>query len=1124
MADFVIRPAGDPDWGNARFLSGPLPLAAVDAASAGLSLDTDYEIGRIGSLTTFQVTQTDTAPTLIGSEPGVIALWDAHDMPDGPVATLSDLAGPFDLTAIAAPTASGGVITFDGVGDVLLGADFPDDTGAQIPGARHVRDYTLPDASGGDAGQGFSIAGFAYDDADGTWWAVNGGLNYDGSSSDRQQSLVHLSSDFSLNLGEIDLDAVLPDLDTDDESPQAVAVDNANGYLWVGSPSARVIHCFDKATGARLPANDITRSYDIGSLAIAESGDAIWVMSLPPGDATIQKISTDGTVTVSVDFTIDLDARHDHLTEKGGLLYVSCGTNGAQAFVTAVDPVQETVLGRAMLPYPGGAMGMVGIEGIQFGQNGSVFIAHNGYFHYGDPGDPAAPDQWPRSNIVAEYMLPDLGGADFDMFALVDVAPSGADCLMQFGSALDATKLLPAAGIFPEDGAGWQLRVNNASGGASVVEPDGFSGVTLLYVERRGADVTFYVNGVAGGSATLATDGAGAWGPVHPPMLGGAHTNTNRYTAMDFHAAGVVLGSAANRQLIEGALAHRHGQAALLPVGHPFKDVAPTSGDVTPLPDFPAALPAPAVPDAFADADWSVATGANGALDVTIAALPAANGAPVADIEYDLDGSGIWVSSGETGNFTISGLTPGAPVAVRLRAVNAVGAGAAGNSESAAAGDTPSAGTLTIDSLTYTRGEAGVPPSVTARVSGTGTLAGPFTLRGVFAGSAQTPAQIDAGPDTFGIGPKASLAALDNAALDIGNSVTGGVLSVYVTDSSGAPAVSAVATETGVTYDRVPPAPASAEVGSVDARSLIITLTKDGYGAVSGSDFAVLVNGSPVTVSAASVTGTSVDLTLASAVSGGDTVTVAYTGSSLVGIDAEPMAVFAAQPVTNTATAPGPGIGAPVRLLATPYSDSSEASATHTTATVTPTGGRPLAIVVHMQAGITGSETPSAATFGGVDVTPHETITNNSRVHTFIYVVENPGTSAQAFSITMPSAPRSMVIEILEVPGAATSATVGNAMTPVAGTADTAAISGTTGADGSLVLYAMTRRYLDEVIASSGTDGRLSQHDSGDTSAYRDVQTLIAWSVVPTAGAATATFSWPTSDEHAVVGIELEAA
>jgi hypothetical protein len=92
------------------------------------------------------------------------------------------------------------VITFDGTDDVMTGAAV-DDTGAVIPGARHLRDYALPDASGGDTGQGFSIAGFAYDDADGTWWAVNGGLNYDGSSADRQQSLVHLSSDFATQPG-----------------------------------------------------------------------------------------------------------------------------------------------------------------------------------------------------------------------------------------------------------------------------------------------------------------------------------------------------------------------------------------------------------------------------------------------------------------------------------------------------------------------------------------------------------------------------------------------------------------------------------------------------------------------------------------------------------------------------------------------------------------------------------------------------------------------------------------------------------------------------------------------------------------------------------------------------------
>jgi hypothetical protein len=481
----------------------------------------------------------------------------------------------------------GSDVTFDGTDDVMVGATVAD-TGAIIPGARHVRDYGLPDASGGDAGQGFSIAGFAYDDADGTWWAVNGGLNYDGSSADRQQSLVHLSADFGTNLGEIDLDAVLPDLDTNDESPQAVAVDNANGYLWVASPTARVIHCFDKGTGARVPANDITRGYDIGSLCIAEDGDNIWVMSRPPRRRHDPEDQHRWNATVSVDFTIDLDNRHDHLTEKDGLLYVSCGTNGAQAFVVAIDPVQETAAGAHDAALSGGAEGMVGIEGIQFGQGGSVFIAHNGYFHYGDPGDPEAPLQWPRTNIVSEYMLPDLGGADFDMFALADVTPSGADCLLQFGSVLDSVKTLPAAGLFPNGSLpAWQMRVNNSGAGDEAQVSHTYAGPTLIYVERRGGNVTFYVNGVEAGTDTLGTDADGAWGPVHAPELGGANTNDNRHTAMDFYAAGAVLGAGANRQVIEGALAHRHNLASLLPIGHPFKETSPMVSDLTPSASAP---------------------------------------------------------------------------------------------------------------------------------------------------------------------------------------------------------------------------------------------------------------------------------------------------------------------------------------------------------------------------------------------------------------------------------------------------------------------------------------------------------------------------------------------------------
>jgi hypothetical protein len=85
-------------------------------------------------------------------------------------------------------------------------------------------------------------------------------------------------------------------------------------------------------------------------------------MSLPPGDATIQKISTDGTVTVSVDFTIDLDARHDHLTEKRAALRLLRHQRRA-GLRRGGRPGAANRPGRAMLPYPGGAMGLSGSKG-----------------------------------------------------------------------------------------------------------------------------------------------------------------------------------------------------------------------------------------------------------------------------------------------------------------------------------------------------------------------------------------------------------------------------------------------------------------------------------------------------------------------------------------------------------------------------------------------------------------------------------------------------------------------------------------------------------------------------------------------------------------------------------------
>lgn len=96
------------------------------------------------------------------------------------------------------------------------------------------------------------------------------------------------------------------------------------------------------------------------------------------------------------------------------------------------------------------------------------------------------------------------------------------------------------------------------------------------------------------------------------------------------------------------------------------------------------------VPDAFVDADWSVATGSGGSeLDVTIAALPDANGAAITNVQYDVDAGGVWTSLpayAGTGVYTITMAAPATSYAIRLRAVNSAGNAAAGNSESATSG------------------------------------------------------------------------------------------------------------------------------------------------------------------------------------------------------------------------------------------------------------------------------------------------------------------------------------------------------------------------------------------------------------------------------------------------------
>ena len=112
------------------------------------------------------------------------------------------------------------------------------------------------------------------------------------------------------------------------------------------------------------------------------------------------------------------------------------------------------------------------------------------------------------------------------------------------------------------------------------------------------------------------------------------------------------------------------------------------------------------VPGAFTAAMWSLANDATatagGTLDVTISSLPGANGSAITDIEYEIGGSGTWLSSGGVSDFKITGLTNGSAYAIRIRAVNGVGSAGPSDSKSATPQDVvdPVIGTTTVNTST----------------------------------------------------------------------------------------------------------------------------------------------------------------------------------------------------------------------------------------------------------------------------------------------------------------------------------------------------------------------------------------------------------------------------------------
>ena len=262
--------------------------------------------------------------------------------------------------------------------------------------------------------------------------------------------------------------------------------------------------------------------------------------------------------------------------------------------------------------------------------------------------------------------------------------------------------------------------------------------------------------------------------------------------------------------------------------------------------------------------------------------------------------AGLSLSS--VGEISGTPTTPAASVTIVVRGTNAYG------SDDTAFGVTvTAAAAITIDTLTYTRGTAGVAPDLASTVSSPGTIMGPFTMFWATrsTGTALSKSSIENGTGEAMDNGSFTAATLDglDGVIDLANSLSSGAFDSFIRDSSGTPVESDVAAAGDVTYDADAPVFVSAEIGTVDATSLIVTFDKALYGSTAAADWDVQVNGAAATESAASISGSMVDITLGAAVVNGDTVAVAYNGTGIVGVDAEVAATFTAQAVTNNVVA-----------------------------------------------------------------------------------------------------------------------------------------------------------------------------------------------------------------------------
>lgn len=232
----------------------------------------------------------------------------------------------------------------------------------------------LPDAQGGDLGEGFTCTGLAQDSL-GRFWFGNHGLNVAGSLDTPVPSLVLTSSEGSTLVDEIDIAT----LRTTTSSIQGVAIDDEDAtVLWYALSQDNIIAAV--STSGVEQNRDISKTAPNG-LAVDSSRSRLWYTS----GNTLFRIDKTGTQEFTVDLNAEFgltDVDHLHYDAERDELLISSAANGIAGFVHGYHIPSGTIRRVYRL------VSATAIEGI-VRDGTSLYAAHDGHFHAPDGAVPA---------------------------------------------------------------------------------------------------------------------------------------------------------------------------------------------------------------------------------------------------------------------------------------------------------------------------------------------------------------------------------------------------------------------------------------------------------------------------------------------------------------------------------------------------------------------------------------------------------------------------------------------------------------------------------------------------------------------------------------------------------------